>query len=211
MATKTLSVLTRFPIGTSVSAYAVPHGHLGPGLGEAPSVAATETATVAADGSLTFSSLASDTDYVAGAQILGIWQYVRLSTRTTAAERQIATLTSTAQAARRHIRTYAITGTVGLVTLPGFFESVATGETKTLVRCRYGLSAGTATIKLQRRPSGGAWADITGFTALSVSTTPAQVAPTAVTLADNDEIRLVVTAATTASDLSVSVAIDSTR
>jgi hypothetical protein len=82
------------------------------------------------------------------------------------------------------------------------FIHVATGRTVKLVAARYVIHSGTSvTAKLQRNG-----ADITGFTALSVTTTAATTTPTAVTLADGDMIALVVTAVNTSpQNMSVSI------
>lgn len=77
MANASLTPSGTFPAGTSVSAYAatdwpgttVPSG--------APPGSAAATATVQADGSLTFTGLVEDRTYWAAAQVSGVWRYVR--------------------------------------------------------------------------------------------------------------------------------------
>lgn len=71
-----------------------------------------------------------------------------------------------------------------------FFVSLASGQTAELVKARHRINSGTSvTAKLQK--NGG---DITGFTGISVTTTPTDTDPTDVTLSNNDMIALVVTA-----------------
>lgn len=68
-----------FPVGTSVGAYALsgwPTGQLPVAPGSAPVGSAVETQTVAADGSLTFTTLTAGVDYVAAAQVNTVWKYV---------------------------------------------------------------------------------------------------------------------------------------
>lgn len=70
------------------------------------------------------------------------------------------------------------------------FISLASGQTASLVKCRYSINSGTSvTAKLQK---GGV--DITGFTSLSVTTTPTTTDPADVALAEDDEMALVITA-----------------
>lgn len=70
------------------------------------------------------------------------------------------------------------------------FVSVASGQTLKLVACRHRINSGTsATVKLQRNGS-----DIAGFTGMSVTTTATTTDPADVTLADADQLALVVTA-----------------
>lgn len=71
-----------------------------------------------------------------------------------------------------------------------FFVPVQVGRTTKLVAARHRINAGTsATVKLTNNG-----VDITGFTALSVTTAPTTTDPADVTLAANDLIALVVTA-----------------
>lgn len=78
MASVTLQVRDVFPPGTSVGAYK----RTGwasvtvPTRGTAPTGSADTTATVAADGTLAFTGLTANTDYVAGAQISGTWTFL---------------------------------------------------------------------------------------------------------------------------------------
>lgn len=77
MATFTLSsVADQFPVGTSVGAYLAKYRR----DGSSPSGTATATATVASAGSLTFTGLAHDTDYVAYASVNGAYRYRNFST-----------------------------------------------------------------------------------------------------------------------------------
>ena len=92
-------------------------------------------------------------------------------------------------------KTYAIAGEIKVPVgqtdfLVPFFVSFAGGQTADLVKVRYQIQAGTSvTCKLQKNG-----VDITGFTAISVTTTAASTDPTDVALAEDDEIALVVTA-----------------
>lgn len=92
-------------------------------------------------------------------------------------------------------KTYAIAGEIKVPVgqtdfLVPFFVSLGAGQTAELVKARHQINAGTSvTCKLQKNA-----VDITGFTGISVTTTPADTDPTDVALADNDEIALVVTA-----------------
>ena len=94
----------------------------------------------------------------------------------------------------RQGHTYAISGEIQVPSgdtnfiLP-FFVSLAVGQTANIVKARYSINSGTSvTAKLQR--NGG---DITGYTGISVTTTPAETVQ-AQALSNNDEIALVVTA-----------------
>jgi hypothetical protein len=92
-------------------------------------------------------------------------------------------------------KTYAIAGEIKVPVgqtdfLVPFFVSLAGGQTADLVKVRHQIQAGTSvTCKLQKNG-----VDITGFTAISVTTTAASVDPTDVALAEDDEIALIVTA-----------------
>lgn len=81
MASVTLTAADRFPAGTSVSAYLASNWLQSqlPPTG-APQGAAAATASVAADGSLTFTGLADDARYYAYAQVGGQDRYVKFST-----------------------------------------------------------------------------------------------------------------------------------
>ncbi|WP_461372950.1 hypothetical protein [Candidatus Aquicultor sp.] len=89
-----------------------------------------------------------------------------------------------------------------------FFIKLAAGQTAKLSMAEHRINSGDpATVKLQKNGS-----DITGFTALSVSTTSTLTNPTDVDLADGDMIQPVVTAvgATPAKNLSFTIFIDYT-
>ncbi len=92
-------------------------------------------------------------------------------------------------------KTYAIAGEIKVPVgqtdfVVPFFISLGAGQTAELVKARHQINAGTSvTCKLQKNA-----VDITGFTGISVTTTPADTDPTDVALANNDEIALVVTA-----------------
>jgi len=90
--------------------------------------------------------------------------------------------------------TYAISGAIAVPSgdtdfiLP-FFVSFATGQTASIVKARHSINGGaSATVKLQRNG-----VDITGYTAITVNTTPSDTTQTQA-LTDNDELALVVTA-----------------
>lgn len=91
--------------------------------------------------------------------------------------------------------TFVVTGTVAVPSgatnyLPPFFAAVREGTSLKLVGCRYKIHSGTsATVKVQINGS-----DATGFTGLVVTTTAASTTPTAITLAHEDLVALVVTA-----------------
>lgn len=80
--------------------------------------------------------------------------------------------------------------------IPPFFVPVPAGRTAKIIAARHRINSGTSvTCKLQRAPgAGGAFADIAGFTGISVTTAAASTDPTDVALTDNDVIALVVTA-----------------
>lgn len=73
--TVTLRSNQRFPVGQSVGAYL----ETARNDGAAPTGAAVETQTVAADGSLTFTTLTDNARYVAYAQVGGVHTYVRFT------------------------------------------------------------------------------------------------------------------------------------
>jgi hypothetical protein len=106
--------------------------------------------------------------------------------------------------------TYTIPGEVSVPSgdtnyIPPFFVSLATGQTAVLSKIRYRINSGTSvTFKLQK--NGG---DITGYTALSATTTSTTTDAADVSLADNDMIALVVTAISgTPKNMSVTIFID---
>ncbi len=94
--------------------------------------------------------------------------------------------------------TYAISGEIKVPAgdtdfIIPFFYSAATGQTASIVKARHSINGGTsATVKLQRNG-----ADITGYTSITVNTTPSDTTQTQA-LSDNDEIALVVTAVSAA-------------
>lgn len=94
----------------------------------------------------------------------------------------------------------------GSTNLPGMFVKVPSGVTVKLTAIRYAIESGTSiSFKLRRRPSGGSWADISGFgtslSPLSATTTATTTDPTDVTLSDLDEIRVeLITASGTPTD-----------
>lgn len=65
----------RYPVGTSVGAYPESARQ----FGSKPSGSATETQTVASDGSLTFTTLAAEGEYQLYAEVAGAHRYVRLA------------------------------------------------------------------------------------------------------------------------------------
>lgn len=80
--------------------------------------------------------------------------------------------------------------------IPPVFIPVPAGRTAKLRACRHRINSGTSvTAKLQIAPgAGGAFADATGFTGMSITTAATTTDPTDITLTDNDVIMLVVTA-----------------
>lgn len=85
---------------------------------------------------------------------------------------------------------WVVPGAAAAETLPGLTIVPATGETVKLVRIDYKIREGTkVTFKLQK---GGV--DITGFTGLEAKTEAKHTAPTAVALAEGEELTLVITA-----------------
>jgi hypothetical protein len=86
--------------------------------------------------------------------------------------------------------TWAIAGTVAVSASLSMFVSLAAGQTAKAVAARYKIGAGTsATISVRKNG-----VDMTGFTALSATTTAATSNPTDVTLAEGDELSLNITA-----------------
>lgn len=97
-----------------------------------------------------------------------------------------------AKKAQRVGQTFAIQGEVTAIVVPGFFVSLATGQTATLVKCRAKIAEGTKVkFKIQKNGS-----DITGFgttaAPLEATSTAATTAPTAVALAEDDVLTLVI-------------------
>lgn len=112
----------------------------------------------------------------------------------------------------RHGHTYAISGEIKVPSgdtdfIIPFFFSLASGQTANIREVRYSINSGTsATVKLQR--NGG---DITGYTGISVTTTPTATLQTQA-LSDNDEIALVVTAVSgTPKNMNFTIFIESTQ
>lgn len=71
-----------------------------------------------------------------------------------------------------------------------FFVSLAAGQTVKIAKVRHRINSGTsATVNLQKNG-----VDVTGLTAISVTTTATDTDPADITLADNDMLQLVVTA-----------------
>jgi len=95
----------------------------------------------------------------------------------------------------RTSHTYTIPGDIAVAVgdvdyIPPFYVSLVQGQSAKLAKVRFKIKSGTsATCKLTKNGS-----DITGFTGITVGTTVAELTPTAVALADNDELGLVVTA-----------------
>lgn len=74
--------LQKFPVGTTVGAYAE-RGNMRlaeEGKNDAPNTASVTTADVASDGSLTFTGLADDTQYIAAAQVSSVWHRTNFHT-----------------------------------------------------------------------------------------------------------------------------------
>lgn len=88
------------------------------------------------------------------------------------------------------VHTYAISGTLNTIDFipPMFFQKLTT-QAATLKKLVHQISSGTsATIKLQKNG-----ADITGYTGISVTQTKSSTVQDS-TLADNDALKLVITA-----------------
>ena len=86
-----------------------------------------------------------------------------------------------------------------------FFVAAPTGQTVQLVGLTSVVHAGSATVKIAKTPSGGAYMELTGYTAVNVGGVPATIGPSAISLANNDMLQLVVSAASAAQNLSVTV------
>ena len=89
--------------------------------------------------------------------------------------------------------------------IPPMLVTIPTGKTAKLLSVRYGILGGTsATFKLQRNG-----ADMTGYTGLSATTTPAQTDQADVSLANGDKLQPIVTAVSGSPvGLSVSIVIE---
>lgn len=93
-------------------------------------------------------------------------------------------------------------------TFPGFRVSLPSGQSAKLVACKYQISSGTS-VAAQINVNGSA---ATGFTGISVTTTPGTTDPADVTLADDDLIELVTSSPTgTPLNLSFTVFIEYTK
>lgn len=86
---------------------------------------------------------------------------------------------------------WVIQGAVTTATLPGITIVPASGEEVLAVRCDYKIISGTK-VEFELKKGGTA---ITGFTALKAEKAAAHKTPTAVALAEGEEITLVVTVA----------------
>jgi len=109
----------------------------------------------------------------------------------------------------RTSHTFAVMGVVGATTLPGIFVAAATGQTVRLVKVRARIGAGTSvSFRITRNGS-----DVTGFgtagSPLRATTTAADTAPTAVTLAADDLLTVVISAVSGApTDLTVTAVLE---
>lgn len=94
-----------------------------------------------------------------------------------------------------HVHTWAVAGEIKVPAtdvdfIVPMFMFVPTGWTAVVSRCRYVINAGTSvTAKLQKNG-----VDLTGFTAISVTTTAATTDPADQAIADTNKLALVVTA-----------------
>ena len=135
------------------------------------------------------------TDTDAGIDVVAAGNRVTLGVIRLTGEKGTQGATGSGGATLRVGHTYAISGEIKVPVgqtdfLVPFFVSLAGGQTAKLVKARHKLNTGTSvTCKLQKND-----VDITGFTAISVTTTAADTDPTDVTLADNDKISIIVTA-----------------
>jgi len=109
--------------------------------------------------------------------------------------------------------TYAISGEIKVPVgdtdfIVPFFISFVSGQVGTIVKARHVINSGTSvTCKLQKNG-----VDIPGFTGISVTTTPTDIDPTDITLAENDSIALVVTGVSgTPKNLSFTIFIEMTQ
>lgn len=115
MATVVLHPTDRFPAGTSVSAYTLAAG-ADPPSGVAPSASSVATATVATDGSLTFTGLTAEAHFYAYAQVSSEHRYVKFST-----------MDSTVPSASEQRRLVGITGTPAVAVERTFTETATAG------------------------------------------------------------------------------------
>lgn len=109
--------------------------------------------------------------------------------------------------------TYAISGEIKVPVgdvdfVVPFFISFVSGQVGAIVKARHKINSGTSvTCKLQKNG-----VDITGFTGISVTTTPTDIDPTDITLAEDDAIALVVTGVSGApKNLSFTIFIEMTQ
>jgi hypothetical protein len=151
---------------------------------------------------------ALNADLTLGADQSGLLRYDAVSSRW----RLVGTAAAPAKTFR-WTHTFAVQGDIKVPSgdtdfLPPFFVSLAAAQTLKLVKARYVINSGTSvTCKLQANGS-----DITGFTGISVTTTPGETDPTDVNVADNDRLALVVTAVSgTPKNLSFSLVFEATQ
>jgi hypothetical protein len=97
MATVTLARSDAFPVGTTVGIYPAGAQRAGSSSPQAPTAAAIASAAVDAAGLLTVTNagILQGTDYVAAAQVGGVWQYVRCRSTLDVADRGSASGTGT--------------------------------------------------------------------------------------------------------------------
>lgn len=100
--------------------------------------------------------------------------------------------------------TWAFSGAVSTAdVLPVMYVPVPAGRTAKLLSVRYSCTAGTGTFKMQVNG-----VDATGFTALSLSSTATSTDPADVTLANNDALGPVLTAASSLTNLSITAYVE---
>lgn len=105
--------------------------------------------------------------------------------------------------ATRESPTFTYPGTVATGTLAGYFTSIPANRTKKLLKARYRTTSGTVAFKVQING-----VDATGFTGLSATSTAATTDPTDITLAEDDEITVVITSTTSGVDFRCSLIIE---
>lgn len=115
MATVVLHATDRFPAATSVSAYALAAG-ASPPYGGAPTDVAVTSATVATDGSLTFTGLTAEAWFYAYALVSSEHRYVKFSTKD-----------STVPSESEQRRLIGITGTPTIAVERTFTETAVAG------------------------------------------------------------------------------------
>jgi hypothetical protein len=158
--------------------------------------------------SVTANRFALNADLSLGADQSGLLRYDAVSSRW-----RLVGMAAAPAKTFRWTHTFAVQGEIKVPSgdtdfLPPFFVSLASAQTLKLVKARYVINSGTSvTCKLQANG-----ADITGFTGISVTTTPGETDPTDVNLADNDRLALVVTAVSgTPKNLSFSLVFEATQ